>query len=73
MFGKVGILESKALMVLHVIENHIVEDVLETLEAIAAHGELFQLLTQDEYESLINNNKYKTVNTSVRGKERTDS
>ena len=72
-FCKVAILESRNSYVLHIIENHIVENVLETLEAIAAHGELFQLFNSEEIDSLINQNKYKTVNTSVRGKERTNS
>ena len=60
-FCRVGILESKSKYVLHMIENHIVENVLETFEAIAAHGELFQLFNQEELDSLINQNRYKTV------------
>lgn len=55
------------------IENHIEENVLETLEAIAAHGELFQLFNTEELDALINQNRYKHVQTSVRSKEKTDS
>ena len=34
-------IESRNMNVLHLIENHFVDCVLETLEAMAAHGELF--------------------------------
>lgn len=65
--------ESKNTCVLHMIENHFVDGVIETLEALAAHGELFQLFNTEEFDSLLNQVKYKTQHTSVRGKERTES
>lgn len=70
--AKVG-LEARSVCVLHLIENHFVEDVMQTLDAIAAHGELFQIFSPEEFESVLNQVRYKTFHSNVRGKERTEA
>ena len=66
-------LETKSRCVIHLIERDFIDGVLDILESLAAHGELFQLFNQEEMELLINQLRYKTFTTSVRGKERTEA
>ena len=41
-------LEGKSTCVMHLLENHFVDGVMPTLEAIAAHGELFSIFGDEE-------------------------
>lgn len=62
---------NSSVSVMHLIEHHFVEGVLDHLEAIAAHGELFQIFNPEELESLINAYKLKTQQRTGRSHERT--
>ena len=55
------------------IERDFVPGVIEVIDGFAAHGELFQLYSVEEFESLLNTVRYKTFNTSSRGGERTEA
>ena len=56
---------------MHLIESHFVEGVLEHLEAIAAHGEVFQIFNTDELDFLIKQFAAKTVHKIGRSKDYT--
>lgn len=66
-------LETKSRAVLHLIERDFIEGVLDTINGLAAHGELFQLFNTEELEAMLNQVRYKTFSTNLRGKERTES
>lgn len=58
---------------LHLIERDFVADVIEIMEALSAHGEVFQLWNPEEHESMVNQVRYKTMSSNHRGMERTES